>query len=106
VKPLHLGILLALRIAKELREGKAPGTDSAALVASWTQEHGGDVIDEAVVYARHFLLKPQELTDQIAAKLDSTKSEEESDADDAALAAKYAALDAAEQELDDEASPE
>ena len=73
-KPLHLGILLALMIARELRDGKAPGTDTAPRVAEWVDHFGGGSVDEAVLYARHFLLKPKELVGDIESKLDAAKA--------------------------------
>jgi len=84
-RPLHLGILLALRIGKELREGKAPGTDTEGLVAQWTASHSNEVIDEAITFARHFLLKPQELMTQIVTKLDTTHDTANDEAEEAEL---------------------
>lgn len=69
-RPLHLGILLALRIALEMRQGKDPGTETAELVAQWSNDYGTEIVDEAVTFTRQFLLKPQELVGRIAAKLD------------------------------------
>jgi len=75
-RPLHLGILLALRIAKEMRDGQDVGSSSASLVQEWTQVHAPEVVDEAVDYARQFLLKPSELASRIATQLDSAKEAE------------------------------
>lgn len=84
-RPLHLGILLALHIAKEIQAGKAPGTDSAKLVLAWTETHGAEVVDEAVVFARQFLLKPQILMEQIVNNLDSGKDAGQEQSDVAAI---------------------
>ncbi len=69
-RPLHLGILLALRIALEMREGKEAGSETAKIVAQWTEKFDAQTIDEAVAFTRQFLLKPQELVSRIASKLD------------------------------------
>jgi len=87
-RPLQLGILLALRIGMEIRDGKAPGTDTASLVASWSEDHSPEIIDEAVTYARHFLLKPQELVTQIVSKLDATRDTSDDEAEEAELSAR------------------
>jgi hypothetical protein len=68
-RPLHLGIQLALRIAKEMRDGQSVGSSSAKLVQEWTEMHAPEVVDEAVDFARQFLLKPQELATRIAEQL-------------------------------------
>lgn len=79
-KPLHLGIQLALGIASELSQGKEPGAQTVATVAEWTKIHGTEIVDEAVMFARQFLLKPSELIRQIEGKLSAdTKSEQESE---------------------------
>ena len=57
-----------------LRDGKAPGTDTAPRVAEWVDHFGGGSVDEAVLYARHFLLKPKELVGDIESKLDAAKA--------------------------------
>lgn len=80
-RPLHLGILLALRIAKEMSEGKDPGTDSVGLVAEWADTYGDEIVDESVVFARQFLLKPQELMGRIAKQLDPNKSAQQEASD-------------------------
>lgn len=69
-RPLHLGILLALHIALEMRSGKEPGTETATMVAKWVELYGEESVDEAVTFTRQFLLKPQELVSRIASKLD------------------------------------
>ncbi len=97
-RPIHLGILLALSIAKEMRDGQTPGTETSKLVATWSETHGADIVDEAVLFARHFLLKPQELMEQIAGKLENDRSESEQDDDDDELAERYSAEDEAQLE--------
>lgn len=70
---LPLGILLALSIAKELGQGKAPGTDTATLVQSWTAQWGESRVEQAVDFARGFLLKPKELMSLIRSRLEPSE---------------------------------
>ena len=64
-----LGMRLALSMAKELRDGKALGTDTAPLVAGWVETHGQDTVDIAVSIAREFLTRPDTLVKDFAQRL-------------------------------------
>jgi hypothetical protein len=64
-----LGMRLALGLAQELREGKPLGTDTAALVAAWTEDYGQDTVDAAVKVAREFLTKPEDLRKSLGQRL-------------------------------------
>lgn len=70
-KPLHLGIQLALRIAQEMKEGKEPGAETAMLVSTWVERYGAERVDDAVAFARQFLLQPQEVRERIEKKVQS-----------------------------------
>jgi len=64
-----LGMRLALSRALELKEGKAPGDDTSALVTEWNERFGQDTVDAAVGIARGFLTKPGELAKELARRL-------------------------------------
>jgi hypothetical protein len=64
-----MGMRLALGMAQELKEGKALGTDTAALVAAWAEDYGQETVDEAVKVAREFLIKPEELRKSLGQRL-------------------------------------
>lgn len=66
---LPLGILLALTIALELQEGKMAGTDSQKVISQWVGRHSEQKVNEAVEFARQFLLKPQDLSRTIGTKI-------------------------------------
>ena len=64
-----LGMRLALSMAMEIKQGKAPGTDTSELVAEWVDRHGQDTVDAAVGIARGFLTRPAELAKAMAQRL-------------------------------------
>lgn len=64
-----MGMRLALGMAQELKEGKALGTDTSALVAAWAEDYGQETVDAAVKVAREFLLKPEELRKSLGQRL-------------------------------------
>jgi hypothetical protein len=64
-----LGMRLALSMALEIKEGKAPGTDTSDLVEEWVERHGQDTVDAAVGIARGFLTRPGELAKELAQRL-------------------------------------
>jgi hypothetical protein len=66
-----LGMRLALSMAQELREHKDLGTDTAPLVAGWVERFGQDSVDAAIAIAREFLIRPDELAKEFAARLNS-----------------------------------
>lgn len=64
-----LGIKLALEMTRELSQGKALGEVSGSLVVEWMKIHPESIVEEAIVVARQFLLKPETLASSIGAKL-------------------------------------
>lgn len=66
---MGMGIRLALGMARELREGAALGSQTAGMVAAWTEEHGREAVDRAVQIAREFLTKPEALRKAMAQRL-------------------------------------
>jgi hypothetical protein len=67
-----LGMRLALTMAKELRDGKPLGAETAALVAGWTEQHGQESVDMAVSIAREFLTRPDSLVKDFAQRLQAS----------------------------------
>ncbi|NLB64501.1 MAG: hypothetical protein GX801_10435 [Fibrobacter sp.] len=63
--PLALGIYLSLIIALEIQEQQEVGTISTPKVATWTEKWGEEVMEQAVSYARSFLINPQEIFAEI-----------------------------------------
>jgi hypothetical protein len=76
-----LGMRLALSMAQELREHKDLGTDTAALVADWVERFGQDTVDAAIAIAREFLIRPDQLAKEFAARLNTAASNEASPED-------------------------
>ncbi len=64
-----LGMRLALSMARELQSGKPLGTDTADLVAEWTERFGSDTVDMAVKIARTFLVDPKILVRDLGTRL-------------------------------------
>lgn len=64
-----LGVRLALGIALELREGKAPGTDTVHLVAGWSSRFGEEAVDDAVAQARALLSDPARMAKELQARM-------------------------------------
>lgn len=69
-----LGMRLALTMAKELRDGKPLGTETAALVAGWTERHGQESVEVAVGIAREFLTRPDSLVKDFSIRLRDMQS--------------------------------
>jgi hypothetical protein len=76
-----LGMRLALSMAQELREHKDLGEDTGPLVAGWVERFGQDSVDAAIAIAREFLLRPDQLAKEFAARLNTHSSAPESDPD-------------------------
>ncbi len=66
---LGLGIKLALGMAREIQQGKAPGTETATWVQAWHSEHGAETSDQVVAIAREFLMHPDRLRQAFADRL-------------------------------------
>jgi hypothetical protein len=65
-----LGVRLALGFAREFREGLAPGSTTAELVAGWVERFGSEVVDEAVSQARVLLKDPARMADEFRKRLE------------------------------------
>ena len=74
-----LGMRLALSMARELQSGKHLGTDTADLVAEWTERFGQDTVDAAVGISRSFLISPQDLVRDLGTRLGLKTKVEETD---------------------------
>lgn len=78
-RPFELGIFLALKMATEIKEGKALGEDTAPLVAEWTQQYPESVVEESITYAKEFLLHSETLKEKLRnglLKEESAKTDE------------------------------
>ena len=64
-RAFELGLLLALKMGQELREGKELGSESGDLVASWNGKHPDSIIEEAIAFAKEFLMNPTKLAEKI-----------------------------------------
>lgn len=72
-----LGLRLALGLARELRDGLAPGTETGELVSSWVEDYGASAVDDAVAQARALLKDPASLATEIGRRLDGAKAEDD-----------------------------
>lgn len=70
-----LGLRLALGLAREIRRGVPPGTETSDLVASWSGVHGPDAVEEAVAQARVLLRDPARLAEEIGRRIEAAKTE-------------------------------
>jgi hypothetical protein len=70
-----LGVRLALGIALEIQEGKAPGTDTGSLVADWTARFGAETVDDAVAQARALLADPARMAVELQARMNPPNPE-------------------------------
>jgi hypothetical protein len=72
-----LGMKLALIMALELKESVPVGQKSGDLVAQWVQEHPESLVEEAIAFARQFLLAPQDLVQELGARLFAAEGSED-----------------------------
>lgn len=81
-RAFELGLLLALKMGQELRQGKELGSESGDLVASWVGKHPDSIVEEAIALAKQFLTNPASLAEKIKAgvakKAEESKAEEKS----------------------------
>lgn len=91
-RPFELGLLLALKMGQELREGKELGSESGDLVASWVKKYPEYTVEEAIASAKEFLVNPSKLAERIKSGVQKKNAEE---ADAKAFAASKAAEEAA-----------
>lgn len=66
-RAFELGLLLALKMGQELREGKELGSSSGDLVASWVGRYPDSIVEEAIASAKEFLTNPAKLAEKIKA---------------------------------------
>ena len=64
-RAFELGLLLALKMGQEIREGKELGSESGDLVASWSGKHPDSIVEEAIAFAKEFLMNPAKLAENI-----------------------------------------
>jgi hypothetical protein len=56
-----LGTLLALEMSLEIKNEIVPGSKTGHIVVEWVKIYGQELVDEAVLYAREFLVNPNKL---------------------------------------------
>ena len=56
-----LGTLLALEMSLEIKNEIVPGSKTGHIVVEWVKTYGQGLVDEAVLYAREFLVNPNKL---------------------------------------------
>jgi hypothetical protein len=81
-RPFELGLLLALKMGQEIREKKPLGSESGDLVASWSGKHPESVVEEAIAFAKEFLLNPAKIAEKIKAGLKGDERSEAQGAND------------------------
>ena len=74
-RAFELSLLLALKMAKELQDGKELGSESGEMVATWTELYPASIVEEAIIGAKEFLLNPSRLADKIKETLLNAKEE-------------------------------
>ena len=80
-RAFELGLLLALKMGQEIREGKELGSESGDLVASWNGRHPDSIIEEAIAFAKEFLTNPAGIAEKI--KSGMLKKDEKEDSGEA-----------------------
>ena len=85
-RAFELGLLLALKMGQELRECKELGSESGDLVASWSGKHPDSVVEEAIAFAKEFLMNPAKLAEKIKSGMlnANEKSDSQSESKDEA----------------------
>ena len=76
-RAFELGLLLALKMGQEIREGTELGSESGDLVASWSGKHPDSVVEEAIAFAKEFLMNPAKLAEKIKAGVTAAKNADE-----------------------------
>ena len=76
-RAFELGLLLALKMGQEIREGKELGSESGDLVASWNGRYPDSIIEESIAFAKEFLTNPAKLAEKIKAGMFAAKKADE-----------------------------
>ena len=66
-RAFELGLLLALKMGKEIREKKPLGSTTAKMVAEWNRTYPSSLVEEAIASAKEFLTNPAKLAEKIKA---------------------------------------
>ena len=75
-RAFELGLLLALKMGQEIREGKELGSESGDLVASWNGRFPESIVEEAIAFAKEFLMNPAKLAEKIKSGMLKTDEKE------------------------------
>ena len=64
-----LGMRLALGMAREISQGAPLGSQTAPMLAEWTEKYGQNSVEAAVSIAREFMTKPEDLRKVLGRRL-------------------------------------
>lgn len=81
-RAFELGLLLALKMGKEIREKKPLGSTTASIVAGWSQKYPASIVEEAIASAKEFLTNPAKLAERIKASMLKANDAENSGEED------------------------
>lgn len=81
-RAFELGLLLALKMGKEIREKKPLGSTTASTVAGWSQKYPASIVEEAIASAKEFLTNPAKLAERIKASMLKANDAENSGEED------------------------
>lgn len=65
-----LGLRLALGLARELRRGQPPGSETQELLPAWIERFGATAVDDAVAQARALLRDPAGLAAEVGRRME------------------------------------
>ncbi len=64
-RAFELGLLLALKMAKEIQTGVELGSTTGSLVSGWTKVHSPELVEQAISLARQFFTAPEKIAARI-----------------------------------------
>lgn len=64
-RAFELGLLLALKMGKEIRDKKPLGSTTSGMVAEWSKKYPASIVEEAIASAKEFLTNPAKLAEKI-----------------------------------------
>jgi len=74
-----LGILLALMMTAEIRDGVQPGTNTGPVVLEWTEKYSAEKVEEVITFARQFLTNPGKIASELSERLFQDSATQDAD---------------------------
>jgi len=74
-----LGILLALMMTAEIRDGVQPGTNTGPVVLEWTEKYSAQKVEEVITFARQFLTNPGKIASELSERLFQDSATQDAD---------------------------